>query len=321
MKKGFLVCSIIAASLILLGILLFVGVMSFMKWDFWKLSTDKYESNTYEIGEKFAGIAVETDTADVAFLPSEDGACRVVCYEAAKVKHAVSVSEGTLTVKVEDTRKWYDYLSAFSFGNPMITVYLPEGEYAALSVKVNTGDVGVPAEFSFASAEISGTTGDVSFFASVKGNASIKTSTGGILVRDITAGAMSLTVSTGRVEVSSLRCEGDLTLRVSTGKARMSDVSCKNLYSTGDTGDLYLARVIATEKFSIERDTGDVEFERCDASELYIKTDTGEVEGSLLTEKIFFAKTGTGDVEVPRSMTGGRCEITTSTGDIEITVG
>ena len=60
--------------------------------------------------------------------------------------------------------------------------------------------------------------------------------------------------------------------------------------------------------------------ERCDAAEIMINTDTGDVEGSLLSDKIFAAKSGTGDVEVPETGTGGRCIITTDTGDISITV-
>ncbi len=320
MKKGFIICSIIGASLILAGILLFLGVMSVMRWDFWKLSTDQYETNTYAVEDAFEGITVETTTADVAFLPSADGACRVVCYEDVKLKHAVSVSEGTLEVKAVDTRKWYDYISVFSFKNPTVTVYLPAGDYAALSVKVNTGDVEIPSDFSFASANILSSTGGVSFLASVTGDTTVKTSTGGIHVKNMTAGSLSLSVSTGRVEVSSVICEGDLSVCVDTGKARLSDVSCKNLSSTGDTGDLKLMRVSATENFDIKRDTGDVELEACDASEIYIKTSTGDVEGSLLSEKIFFTKTSTGDVEVPKTMSGGRCEIITSTGDVEIEI-
>jgi DUF4097 and DUF4098 domain-containing protein YvlB len=63
-----------------------------------------------------------------------------------------------------------------------------------------------------------------------------------------------------------------------------------------------------------------VKFERCDASELYIELDTGDVTGSLLSDKVFIAQSDTGRVNVPKSVTGGRCEITTDTGDIKITV-
>ena len=36
---------IIAASFVLIGCIIFGGVMTMLKWDFTKLSTDKYETN------------------------------------------------------------------------------------------------------------------------------------------------------------------------------------------------------------------------------------------------------------------------------------
>ena len=62
---------------------------------------------------------------------------------------------------------------------------------------------------------------------------------------------------------------------------------------------------------------------RCDRSapaELFVETDTGDVRGSLLTEKTFIVQTDTGSVDVPETTTGGKCEITTDTGDIEIEI-
>ena len=56
---------IIGTSLVLIGCIIFVGVMSILKWDFTKLSTGKYETNHYEITEKFKNISIITDTADV----------------------------------------------------------------------------------------------------------------------------------------------------------------------------------------------------------------------------------------------------------------
>ena len=64
----------------------------------------------------------------------------------------------------------------------------------------------------------------------------------------------------------------------------------------------------------------DVSFESFDAAEIFIKTDTGDVEGELLSAKVFIAKTDTGKINVPSTATGGRCEISTDTGDIRITV-
>ena len=54
MKKGTLVWLIVAAALVLVGAILFGGMMFMIKWDFLKLSTVKYETNIHEIGEKIS---------------------------------------------------------------------------------------------------------------------------------------------------------------------------------------------------------------------------------------------------------------------------
>ena len=291
-----------------------------MKLDFGMFTNSNFVTNTYEITDDFDSVSLKTDTADVAFLVSEDGICRVMCYEQGSMKHAVTVEEGTLGVQLEDTRKWYEHISLFSAGHPMITVYLPEGDYAALSVEVSTGDVGIPEGMQFEQIEVLGTTGDVICSASAVESMKIETSTGTIRVEDVTVGQMALRVSTGNVSVSSVVCEGDISLTVTTGKARLNEVSCRTLTSVGNTGDLYMAGVLASETVSLERSTGDVELEACDAAQLWIKTDTGDVEGSLLTEKVFLVVTDTGDVDVPKTVTGGRCEVTTDTGDVEFRI-
>ena len=145
-------------------------------------------------------------------------------------------------------------------------------------------------------------------------------STGDIYVESISANSLDITVSTGKVTVSNVTCDADMTIGVSTGNTYLTDIVCKNLISTGSTGDLSLKYVISTEKISIERSTGDVTLDRSDATEIFITTTTGKVEGSLLANKIFIANTNTGHVDVPSSVTGGKCEITTCTGDIKITI-
>ena len=127
-------------------------------------------------------------------------------------------------------------------------------------------------------------------------------------------------VTTGMIKATTVTCATDLCVKVNTGDAHLTDVSCKNLISEGNTGDLFLENAIAQEAFSIERSTGDVVFEDCDASELTVKLSTGNVTGTLLTQKNFVASSGTGRISVPHTFTGGKCEITTSTGNILIDV-
>lgn len=319
MNKGMKICFIIAASLILFGIIVFGGAMTVLTWDFSKLSTNKYETNTYEISESYKSISIVTDTADIEILTAEDQKTSVVCEEQRGLLHSVFVKDGTLTVELEDTRKWYEHIS-IGTRSTKITLYLPAGEYAALAITEHTGDVKTSKEHNFEEIDIQTSTGYVSNLSSASGSIKIKTSTGNINVEDVSASALDLSVSTGRITASDINTGGDIAIHVSTGKAYLTDIVCQSLTSSGSTGDISLRRVVASEKFSIERDTGDVEFEACDASEIYVETSTGDVEGDLLSDKVFIVKTDTGKIDVPKTVTGGKCEIITDTGDIEIEI-
>ncbi len=310
---------LVATSFILIGCIIFGGVMAMLKWDFTKLSTNKYETNNYEINEDFQSISVVTNTADISFIPSENSKCSVVCYEQKNVKHSVSVKGDTLVIEVVDTRKWYEHIS-INFSSPKITVYMPQGEYGALSISSSTGDVKIPKDFQFKSIDISESTGDITNGASASEGIKIKTTTGSIRIESVSAKSLDLSVSTGKVTVSGASCTDDVTVKVSTGKANLANIACKNVISRGSTGDISLNNVIAAEKLSIKRSTGDVKVEGCDAAEILVETDTGDVTGTLLSEKVFIPRTSTGDIDVPKTVVGGRCEITTDTGDIKLKI-
>ncbi len=271
---------IAAVVLILAGGLIFAGAMMALNWDFNKLGTDKFLTNTYEVSGEFNKISIDSFTTDVEFIFTENEKCKVVCFEEEKLKHSVSVSEGTLVIKTEDFRKWYDHIG-ISFTVPKMTVYLPDSEYESLNLKTATGDVKLPKEFSFDKIEINGDTCDIECNASASSLIEIKTDTGDIELSNITAGEVKATVSTGDVYFNNLAVKG---------------------------------------KITVISNTGDVSLERSDADEIYINTDTGDVKGTLLTAKVFFTETSTGDVSVPKTVTGGRCEIKTSTGDIEVKI-
>ena len=315
MKKGLLV----ALVLVVAGAALFVIVMMKNKWDFTKLRTNAFETNVYEISQDFTGISMDTNTADITFELSGDGKCKVECYEDTKEKHSVAVENGILVIQVNRDKAWYDYIGIYT-GTPKLKIALPKAQYADLTIREDTGDVNIPEDFQFQSVEIALHTGDISCLASASGDVKIKTTTGKISVENVSARNLELTASTGHIQASNVTCSGDVTTKVSTGKVALTHINCENLTSSGSTGDLLMNDVIARQIVSVKRSTGDVEFERCDGQKIYMQTDTGDVEGSLLTEKIFAASSDTGDVEVPKTITGGYCEVTTDTGDIEITI-
>ena len=320
MKRTTKIWLIAAALLIVVGGAIFCGTMLKTGWDFSAFGSPYYETRTASVDEEFNNIYISCSTEDVSFLPSDDGRCSVVFYEAQKEEHVASVENGTLSIRRIDTRKWYEKISFFSFDTPKITVYLPQEAYNGLTVKGSTGDVTLPKDFSFEVIDISVSTGDVGCFASASGQIQITADTGDIRCEELAAGELELSVSTGEIKVRSVECAGNAKVSVSTGKAFLTGVSCKSFTSGGSTGDISMENVIAEQVITIERSTGDVIFDKCDAAELLIKTDTGNVTGSLLTDKIFIANSDTGHINVPETTTGGKCKITTDTGDISFTV-
>ncbi len=317
MSKNNKLWIIIAVSLIAVGLLIFAGAMIVLGFDFTKLSTMEYETNTYEVSEDFNKISIDADATEIEFVLSNNKQCKIVCFEKEKVKHSATVRDETLTIGTVDTCKWYDYIG-FSFGESKMTVYLPKTQYASLLIKGSTGDIEIPKDFEFDTVDVSASTGAVKCYASASELMRIKLSTGAVCVENVSVGTLDLSVTTGGVTASSINCEGDIKVDVSIGKTKLTDISCKGAISSGSTGNIILKNVIAAEKFYIERSTGDVIFEGSDAAEIYVKTSTGDVTGTLLSEKVFITETNTGSVNVPKTVTGGRCEIKTSTGDIQI---
>ena len=300
MHKNAKIWIIAATALVLVGGLIFTGAMMIFNWDFTKLSTVKYVTNSHEITEEFKNISIDTNTANVVVLPSNDGTNRVICYEQTKQKHLVTVEDGTLHIKVNDQRKWYNYIG-FDFGNPKITVYLADKDYGALLVNGNTGNVELPKGFTFENVEISISTGDVNCLSNSLNNIKIKVSTGDITLRGI-------------------NCSGEISIRSSTGDVNCLSSSLNNITIKVSTGDITLRGINCSGKISTRSSTGDVRFERSDAAEIFVKTDTGDVTGTFLSDKIVFATSSTGKIDVPKSTVGGKCEISTDTGDIRISI-
>ena len=124
-------------------------------------------------------------------------------------------------------------------------------------------------------------------------------------------------------------------ITVYLGKSEYGNISLET-----DTGNILLDNIIATGKLATETDTGNVNFEACDASEVFIKTDTGNVllddvittgklaiktdtgnvTGSFLTDKVVFAESDTGKIDIPKVIADEKCEIITDTGNIKITI-
>lgn len=317
MRRGVKISLIIAAVLLIAGIVMMAASLGTTGFE--GLDTSPMVTNTHEIRDPFSDLDISVSAAEVMLLPSDDGTCKVVCHEEERLYHSVEVRDGVLHIKRVDEREWYDNIGIHT-GNIQVTVYLPQDEYGDLMVNGSTGLLDISGELLFDSIDVTVTTGIVNCDASVSDRIKIRATTGSIRVGDITVPSVELSVTTGRIDAENVICDGELRADVKTGDTFLTNVRCGSLLSDGTTGDIHLTDVIALEKFDIQRTTGDVEMDGCDARLILIETRTGKVTGTILTGKIFDARTSTGSVRVPKSGPGGECSIITSTGDIRISI-
>ncbi len=283
MKKSTKVALITGIVLIVLGFIITMGAAASVGFRFSRLSTTQYTPKDYPIPQQVGSIRIEGITAEVRLVPSQDDRCTVVCAETDGVTHSVSMSGDTLNIERHDNRRWYDFIGiSWNEENTGIVVALPRGQYDALQIDTDVGDVHVPAGFTFRTAQLSSRTGNISFGAAVQEDLSVETSTG----------ACSLLGTTAR-----------------------------SITATSSTGEIELKNVVAEDSIRLSSKTGDMELEQCDAGSLTLESTTGDIEATLLSGKDFRASSSTGDIQVPPSASGGSCTITTTTGDIEVSVG
>ena len=320
MKKSTKILLITATALIIAGATVFTCAMVTLGWDFTKLNTVKYETKIFEISEEFGALSADVDSGDIVFKEADDGKCKITCRQRESEPYSVTVNDGVLSISAKSTLKWYGYIGRLDFSSPSMTVYLPKKAYGDIKINGSTGDITLPDGFTFESIDANSDTGDVKCESDVTGRLKISLSTGDIDLRGLSAGEIELKTSTGNMSLRGVECAGDIKAEMSTGNFTAEGVNCESLISGGSTGNVTLKGVTARSSFDIKTSTGNVKFDGADAKTIKAKTSTGDITGTLLGEKIIFAETSTGKTDVPKSSSGGRCELKTSTGDIIISV-
>lgn len=246
-------------------------------------SNDQQVVNTHVVKEAFDTIETNVTYADIDVKPAKDDKCTVECKETDSVIHTVKVSDKKLKITNNDSRKWYDkYLLNFNYLKMKITIYLPTKELESINLNVTTGDIKINEGFSVKSINVNKTTGDI--------------------------------------EIVKATVDGDIKIKTTTGDIQIFDTTSKSLDIEGSTSDVTLTRFVTTGAIKIATSTGDTKFDMSDGASISVSTTTGDVEGTLLTPKSFTTTTSVGDVSVPQGTTGGPCVITTTTGDIKITI-
>lgn len=267
------------------------------------LKDHKIVAETREVDLKdydFNNFNFDIDTADVRFIVTRDSTKKIVFQENKHENFECKEEEHTLYVTSKFSKKWYEWIVP-DWTRKKVDVYLPASDLGALKVKSSTGNLKVPHDFTFESADIHQSTGDVEYLAN-------------------TSGEVKIEVSTGDVKMQNVNVK-TLTLKHSTGKATLNTVRAETIDIKGSTGNVKLTDVITTCELKVHGSTSNIIFDSIDGNGIDFETSTGDVKGTVLTGKMFDVKSDTGKETYPTSTSGApKFRVRTSTGDIKISV-
>ena len=294
------------------------GLSSF-GFSFLNRNSSSGSGKTFPLSGNYSGIEIESESGNIRFYESNGKSAKVVWSGNNAMRFSVNTAGRTLKVREKYKLPWFLRIG-INPGKAEIGVYLPHADYKELDLESDTGNITVPAGFSFASAEIETDTGTVDFQANVNKTLKIHTDTGKITCSGSEPEKIEIHSDTGAVDVTDIRGTKDFKVNTDTGKISLTNVSCDRLSAESDTGSLTLANVVSSGKMDLETDTGSIHLDRCDAGKLEIESDTGSINAALLSDKIFTTKSETGKIDVPESAGSGECSIKTDTGSITIRI-
>ena len=314
----------IFVGLIVLGGVALVGGAALFAYGLSKNSSNsELVTHEYTFEDNIDSINVDLNTANLEFKKAEDDKTKVVCVEKEKVYHVVEAKSDTLSIKIQDERKWYQkYLLNFSFQKMTVTVYLPEASYKDVVVDADTSNILINKEFTFDNINLKTSTGNMKIYSSVTNKIDLKMSTGDVTLDNVNAKNIKSESSTGKFIYTTGQVEENIEVKTSTGDIRFDHVKAQNLNAKASTGDVKLVDTVVDKHIEIKTSTGDVRFDRSDAETITVDTSTGYIKGTLLTPKKFDVDYDTTKPKLPPVDTwdGGLCKLSTDTGAIDISI-
>lgn len=281
------------------------------------LDTRNLQARSYTVDEEFSSVKIVESSSNVYILPTKDKTCRVECYEGEKTHYDVRVENDTLNITRRDR---HNFIEFGIFSEAPLTVYLPENEYDAIDVSTASGYVEFGGAFTADKVNIDTASGDMSVSSLSCKKLTADGASADIELNNVDCEELSARTTSGEIELADIRAR-EVSAKSTSGDIDLRSVRAGSLKTTTTSGEMELENVLVDGKMSLESTSGDIGLERCDAAELKISSTSGSVYGSLLTGKTFIAHSTSGDIDIPRTDNGGRCEVSTTSGDITLFVG
>ena len=261
------------------------------------------------------------------------------CAENETVHYVVTTENSVLHIRRADSRTVFSFFKFYrAQRSEPVRVYLPQGAYKSLEVKVTSGDIAVPAGYTFDTASLHSASGDIACCAEC-GALSAQAASGDITLKDTSCGTLSLGTASGAVTLLNIKNESGGSIETASGKAQITNykgdaleigtasgkvslenAECAALHINTASGGVDLTHTVSADVMEIGTASGSIHFENCDAASLSLDSMSGGVVGTLNTGKAFRAQSRSGKVDVPFDTGEGTCKVSTLSGSIRIKI-
>lgn len=248
--KAFVLTGIV---LLILGLVLCIGGMTALNWDFGKLSTLHYETRSYSCKIEASSVCVNVENSDIRISLSDTAEQIEISYPAIfgrddqqknKIEISADENTGALTLNESSDYHWTDYLFVIQPKSPEVAIILPASFTGSLSLNTEGGDITVRGG-SFYSLELNSDYGEITLYDT-------QTSKNTLLRTD-----------TGDIELNGVQVAEKLTVTVN------------------GAGDIEADNVLAAQ-LSLYTEYGDIDIGRINSPSINLKTDYGDIEGSII---------------------------------------
>ena len=263
---------------------------------------------TYQTGEeqleKFDGIKIEADYADVTIQPAEHYGISYHIDE--RYTFSYEIKDGTLAVTQKMPSGISSDFTLVSFGDvsseneyyehEFITVYVPkDSELKAVDVNGDSGEV-ICGNFYAEQLNIEAGYGDVELNEVGSKNASIIMDFGDLEISSFADGDITVENDYGNVVLEDVRA-GEVNLKVDSGNLKVSEITADIFKADDNYGDITLQQV-EINGINLTADSGNISLEDVKAGDFVVYSVYGNVEGKNIKASSFSGELESGNCKM-----------------------
>lgn len=106
-----------------------------------KIFSDNRSRHKTALQPDFESIDIKSAIDSVELLASEDGTCFAELYEGDRTSYDISIQNSKLTIRFNENKKWYDYITIHYTTPHSLKVFLPKSSYQKITIDTGVGDI------------------------------------------------------------------------------------------------------------------------------------------------------------------------------------